>query len=58
MFAPLQQPAFFKSFKVEPGEYAVVWNEDIDISEYELWENGVDVAAAADVAAKIEIFRS
>jgi hypothetical protein len=41
MFAPLRQPAFFKNFKVEPGGYAIVWNEEIDISEYELWKNGV-----------------
>ncbi len=41
MFAPLRQPGFFKNFKVEPGGYAIVWNEEIDISEYELWKNGV-----------------
>lgn len=41
MFSPLRQPAFFKNFKVEPGGYAIVWNEEIDISEYELWKNGV-----------------
>ncbi|GAB4178973.1 MAG: DUF2442 domain-containing protein [Coleofasciculaceae cyanobacterium] len=41
MFAPLRQPAFFNNFKVEPGGYAIVWNEEIDISEYELWKNGV-----------------
>lgn len=40
MFAPLKQPAFFKSFSIEAGGYGVVWNEDIDISEYELWQNG------------------
>ncbi len=43
MFAPLRQPAFFKNFKVEPGGYGIVWNEDIDLSEYELWKNGVAV---------------
>jgi len=41
MFSPLRQPAFFKNFKVESGGYAIVWNEEIDISEYELWRNGV-----------------
>lgn len=41
MFSPLRQPAFFKSFQVAPGGYGVVWNEEIDISEYELWQNGV-----------------
>jgi hypothetical protein len=32
--------AFFKNVKVEQGGYAVSWNDDIDISEYELWCNG------------------
>lgn len=40
MFSPLNNPALFKSVKVEQGGYAVVWNENIDISEYELWKNG------------------
>ncbi|MBD2774078.1 DUF2442 domain-containing protein [Iningainema tapete] len=42
-FAPLNQPAFFKKFKVENGGYEIVWNEDIDLSEYELWKNGIMV---------------
>lgn len=41
MFLPLKNVAFFKSVKVDTGGYAVVWNEDIDISEYELWCNGL-----------------
>lgn len=41
MFSLLRQPAFFRNFQVEPGGYAIVWNEEIDISEYELWKNGV-----------------
>jgi hypothetical protein len=44
MFAPLKNPGFFKSFSLEPGGYGIVWNEDVDISEYELWTNGVSVA--------------
>ena len=43
MFSPLQKPAFFKNFKVEPGGYGLVWNDDIDISEYELWIKGKTV---------------
>ena len=41
MFSPLKDPAFFKNVRVEPGGYAVYWNENIDISEYELWKNGI-----------------
>jgi hypothetical protein len=40
MFAPLKNPALFKAVKVEQGGYAVVWNSNIDISEFELWRHG------------------
>ena len=43
MFAPLRQPAFFKNFRIDPGGYGILWNEDIDLSEYELWNNGVPI---------------
>ncbi|MCY7385557.1 MAG: DUF2442 domain-containing protein [Microcoleus sp. CAN_BIN18] len=41
MFATLSNPGFFRNFKIESGGYALVWNEDIDLSEYELWQNGI-----------------
>ena len=40
MFSPLKNLALFKLVQVEKGGYAVVWNGDIDISEYELWQHG------------------
>ena len=43
MFAPLKNLAFFRAVKVEPGGYAVSWNGEIDISEYELWSRGESV---------------
>lgn len=43
MFAPLKNPSFFKNFRIEAGGYGLVWNEDIDISEYELWKNGISL---------------
>ncbi len=43
IFLPLQNPAFLRSFKIDEGGYGIVWNEDIDISEYELWKNGIAV---------------
>ncbi len=43
MFSPLKNPAFFRNFIIDSGGYALVWNEDIDISEYELWQNGVSI---------------
>lgn len=43
MFTPLKNPNFFKNFRIEAGGYGLVWNEDIDISEYELWKNGINL---------------
>lgn len=43
MFLPLKNPAFFKNVSVEPGGYAVSWNSEIDISEYELWHHGEEM---------------
>ena len=40
MFAPLKNPAFFKTVQVEKEGYAVYWNSEIDISEHELWHHG------------------
>ncbi len=40
MFLPLKNPILFKSVKVERGGYAVYWNENIDLSESELWKHG------------------
>ena len=45
MFALLQNPAFFKNVQVEKSGYAVYWNDDIDLSEYELWSNGEPFAS-------------
>lgn len=47
-FAPLKNPALFKNFAVEPGGYALVWNEDINVSEHELWEKGIHVEGNYD----------
>lgn len=41
MFESLKKPNFLKSFVVAPGGAALVWNKDVDISENELWVNGV-----------------
>ncbi|MDE2771895.1 MAG: DUF2442 domain-containing protein [Bacteroidota bacterium] len=40
MFSPLKNPVLFRLVQVEKGGYAVYWNSEIDISEYELWRNG------------------
>ena len=37
VFRLLNNEAFFKSVKVDPGGYGVSWNGDVDLSEYELY---------------------
>lgn len=39
-FSPLKGPELFKAVTVDQGGYGVIWNSDIDLSEYELWRNG------------------
>ena len=46
MFEVLKNAAFFKAVKVDAGGYGISWNDDADLSEYELWTNGVEVAMA------------
>ena len=40
MFLPLKNLAFFKNFHIDPSGSGIVWNEEIDLSEYEIWING------------------
>ncbi|MBM3182202.1 MAG: DUF2442 domain-containing protein [Chloroflexi bacterium] len=47
MFQVLKNDAFFKSVRVDSGGYGVSWNDDADLSEYELWTNGVEVVMAS-----------
>jgi len=42
-FQLLQREAFFKAMTVDPGGYGVSWDDERDLSEYELWNNGVEV---------------
>ena len=39
-FCLLVNPAFFQAVQVDAGGYGISWNDDIDLSEYELWTNG------------------
>lgn len=43
VFQLLKNDAFFKAVKVDAGGYGISWNDDIDLSEYELWTNGVEL---------------
>jgi hypothetical protein len=45
-FRLLQNEAFFKTVTVDPGGYGISWNDEMDLSEYELWNNGLDTGTA------------
>jgi hypothetical protein len=46
VFQILKDEAFFKAVRVDSGGYGIVWSDDVDLSEYELWVNGKEMAAA------------
>ena len=45
VFQALRDKYLFQQVKVDPGGYGISWNDDLDLSEYELWENGMVVQA-------------
>ena len=42
-FIQLKNPSFFNTVRVDVGGYGISWSDDLDLSEDELWENGVEV---------------
>jgi len=46
-FSLFKDPAFFRAVRVDPGGYGISWNDNIDLSEYELWTHGRPVAEKA-----------
>jgi hypothetical protein len=53
MFYPLKNSSFFRGFQVDAGGYGIAWNDEIDLSEYELWQNGTDVVVEVDRASVV-----
>jgi len=43
VFQLLKNEAFFKAVKVDTGGYGISWNDEVDLSEYELWTRGIEV---------------
>jgi hypothetical protein len=44
-FRWLQDDAFFKTVMVDIGGYGISWNDETDLSEYELWHHGFELKA-------------
>ena len=42
IFKELQNNQLFEKVKVDVGGFGIVWNKDIDLSYYEIWDNGED----------------
>ena len=49
-FRSLQDESIFRCVQVDPHGYAVMWNDDIDLAESEIWLNGrtAEPSAATD----------
>ena len=48
LFAELMDEHLFCDVAVDVGGHGIVWNDDLDISCDELWENGVEVQTPFD----------
>lgn len=48
VFAALQNEELFWGVSVDVGGYGIIWNDDLDLSCDELWENGVQVDTPFD----------
>lgn len=42
-FAPLRDEALFRCVVADAHGYGVVWSDEIDLAESELWTNGIEV---------------
>jgi hypothetical protein len=47
----LRDEALFKTAHVDAGGYGIVWNDDLDIAESELWLNGQPVDSPTSAIA-------
>ncbi len=47
-FRVLSNEAIFSKVRVDAGGYGVIWNDEIDLSCDELWQNGVEVKTPFD----------
>ncbi len=45
-FTVLENEVFFQRVKVDAGGYGISWDDKVDLSEYELWANAVEVVTA------------
>lgn len=52
-FRPLHDITLFNQAHAASGGYGVVWNDRIDLSEYELWKNGVEISSVEKLVSRV-----
>ncbi|MCX7043904.1 MAG: DUF2442 domain-containing protein [Candidatus Sumerlaeota bacterium] len=50
-FDQLRDTTIFRNVQVDQGGYGIVWNDEIDLSESELWLHGIEENASQEKAA-------
>lgn len=48
VFRELHDESLFNSVEVDLGGYGIIWNDELDLSCDELWDNGVEVKTPFD----------
>ncbi len=57
MFQLLKNEALFKAVRVDLGGYGISWSDEVDLSEYELWTNGVGLSRfRSSVVTWLDVF--
>jgi hypothetical protein len=46
VFQPLRDEAVFQSVRADPHGFGIIWNDEIDLAESELWINGTPQGTA------------
>jgi hypothetical protein len=44
VFEQLENESIFNLARVDCGGFGVAWTDEIDLSEYEIWENGITIS--------------
>jgi hypothetical protein len=52
----LQDEQLFNKAHIANGGYGVIWNDELDLSEYELWIKGVEVSKVSELVEKVPAF--
>ena len=49
------EPSLFEQVRVDAGGYGISWNDELDLSAEEIWENGVATGKVHETDIKISI---